>query len=240
MPRKHTASFVLELPLRTSAMDERACAVILDAARNIGNAVLGEGLRRLGLMRESKAYQAARRMPRGEPHSPQRKARATEFKRLFELFGVASGALQKFAQDCRDNCSIKDHLPGHCAQTAATRALNAILQYAFGKRGRPRFKRRDMYNSFEGKEAKSTIIWREGSVRFAGMVMPAKLDPANTWQVEALKAPTKYCRVIRRNIRGRSRWCVQLVQEGVTPLTRETKRGVVGLDIGPRNSGWPD
>jgi hypothetical protein len=34
-------------------------------------------------------------------------------------------------------------LPGHVAQTAATRAFNALLQYAFGKRGRPRFKRRE-------------------------------------------------------------------------------------------------
>jgi hypothetical protein len=58
MPRKHTPSFILELPLRTSPADERSCAII-------GNAALGEGLRRLDLMRESKAYQAARTMPRG-------------------------------------------------------------------------------------------------------------------------------------------------------------------------------
>jgi hypothetical protein len=44
MPRKHTASFILELPLKTDPADERACAIILDAGRNIGNAVLGEGL----------------------------------------------------------------------------------------------------------------------------------------------------------------------------------------------------
>jgi putative transposase len=88
MPRKRTPSFILELPLRTSPADERACAIMLDAARNIANAVLGEGLRRLDLMRESKAYQAARKMSRGEPRSPARKARATEFERLFEAFGL--------------------------------------------------------------------------------------------------------------------------------------------------------
>jgi hypothetical protein len=43
MARKHTASFILELPLKTDPGDERACAIILDAGRNIGNAVLGEG-----------------------------------------------------------------------------------------------------------------------------------------------------------------------------------------------------
>ena len=233
MPRKHTASFILELPLKTDPGDERACAIILDAGRNIGNAVLGEGLRRLDLMRESRAYRAARKMSRGEPRSPERKARANEFKRRFEAFGFTGHALQKFAQQCRDKCWIRDHLPGHVAQTAATRAFNAILQYAFGKRGRPKFRRRDRYNSFESKEAKSTIIWRDGAVRIAGRVIPAILDPANAWQSEALKAKTKYCRIIRRDIRGRERWYVQLVQEGLTPLRRETKRGVVGLDIGP-------
>jgi hypothetical protein len=50
LPRKHTPSFILELPLRTSPADKRACAIMLDAARNIGNAALGEGLRRLDLI----------------------------------------------------------------------------------------------------------------------------------------------------------------------------------------------
>jgi hypothetical protein len=47
MARKHTASFILELPMKTDPGDERTCAIILDAGRNIGNAVLGEGLHRL-------------------------------------------------------------------------------------------------------------------------------------------------------------------------------------------------
>jgi hypothetical protein len=85
----HTASFILELPMKADPGDERACAIILDAGRNIGNAVLGEGLRRLDLMRESRAYRAARKMSRGEPRSPERKARANEFKRLFEGSAVS-------------------------------------------------------------------------------------------------------------------------------------------------------
>jgi putative transposase len=102
MARKHTASFILELPMKADPGDERACAIIPDAGRNIGNAVLGEGLRRLDLMRESRAYRAARKMSRGEPRSRERKARANEFKRLFEAFGFTGHALQKFAQGCRE------------------------------------------------------------------------------------------------------------------------------------------
>jgi hypothetical protein len=35
MARKHTASFILELPLKTDPGDERACAIILDAGRRL-------------------------------------------------------------------------------------------------------------------------------------------------------------------------------------------------------------
>jgi hypothetical protein len=77
-------------------------------------------LHRLDLMREWRAYRAARKMSRGEPRSPERKARANEFERLFVAFGFTGHAL-KLAQGCRDKCWIRDYLPGHVAQTAATR-----------------------------------------------------------------------------------------------------------------------
>jgi hypothetical protein len=58
MTRKITPSFVLELPVRTPAADERALAIGLDASRAIDNAWRGEAFR-LDLMRQSKAWQAA-------------------------------------------------------------------------------------------------------------------------------------------------------------------------------------
>jgi putative transposase len=171
-----------------------------------------------------------REVNRGPPSAKPERTNSSGCSRGSDLPGMRCRSSRK---DVGINAGSGDHLPGHIAQTAARRAFNAILHYAFGKRGRPKFRRRDRYNSFESKEAKSTIIWRDGAVRVAGRVIPAILDPANAWQSEALKAKTKYCRIIRRDIRGRARWYVQLVQEGLTPLLRETKRGVVGLDIGP-------
>src|SRR6266508_2864273 len=57
--RAKSPSFIAEFPLETSAIDERALGVRLDAARQIYNAVLGECLRVLALMRESKDWQRA-------------------------------------------------------------------------------------------------------------------------------------------------------------------------------------
>jgi hypothetical protein len=200
--RKITPTFVVELPLRTTTADERTLAVRLDAARNIYNACLGEALRRPDLMRESKKWQAARKLPKGPPRSEQRKTRSGAFKTIRIDCGFTVGSNQRFAQQCRDRCWIGDHLGGHDMQAAMLRAFNAVEQYAFGKRGRPRFRRFDEFRSIEGHEAKSTIIFRDNLVVYRGLSVPVILDPTNPWQAEALKARTKYCRIIRRQVRS--------------------------------------
>ena len=48
-------------------------------------------------------------------------------------------------------CWIGDHLGSHDTQTTSLRAFRAAEQYAFGKRGRPRFKSLNRLNSIEGK-----------------------------------------------------------------------------------------
>ncbi len=45
---------------------------------------------------------------------------------------------------------------------------------------------------------------------------------------------TEYCRLVRRRLRGRDRWYVQLVQEGAAPVKYALgAAGIVGLDVGP-------
>ena len=63
MPRVKTLSFVAEFPLQTTAADEKTLDTRLNAARHLYNACLQESLRRLDLMKQSKAWQAARAMP---------------------------------------------------------------------------------------------------------------------------------------------------------------------------------
>jgi hypothetical protein len=53
-----------------------------------------------------------------------------------------------------------------------------------------------------------------------------------SWQVEATKSRTKYCHIVRGEMRDRERWHVQLIHEGLTPR-RNPKAGVVG----PSNIG---
>ncbi|MDD2677409.1 MAG: hypothetical protein PHP75_08105 [Methylacidiphilaceae bacterium] len=73
------------------------------------------------------------------------------------------------------------------------------------------------------------------AIHWAGLVLPLRLDPKDkrAWQRIALEARTKSVRVVRRTIRGKTRWYAQLVQEGLAPQVRPVGEDVVGYDLGP-------
>ena len=226
MSRARSDSFIAEFPLQTSAADERALGIRLDAARQIYNAVLGECLRVLYLMRESRDWQRARAMPRGAE-------RTALFRAVLQRFDFKSSMADRFAIACKNGCWIGDHLSSNETQKVALRAFQAVEQYAFGKRGRPRFKRFIELHSVEGKTNAAGIRFKAGHLEWSGLRVPLMVAAHDLWQSEALAAKTKYCRLVRRRVRGRDRWYAQLVQEGTAPTKCTPGASVVGLDLGP-------
>src|SRR5258707_3934848 len=65
-PPQRTPSFVCEVALRVSRAQERTLLARLEAARQVYNACLGEARRRVQLVRQSKAFQRARTLPRDD------------------------------------------------------------------------------------------------------------------------------------------------------------------------------
>src|SRR5215831_10368446 len=64
---KRTPSFVCEVPLRVCPHKEHTLLARLEAARQVYNACLGEARQRVRLVRESKAFQRARTLSKGDP-----------------------------------------------------------------------------------------------------------------------------------------------------------------------------
>lgn len=242
MLRAKTPSFIAEFPVGSTTADGRELDVRLDAERNVYNASLGESLRRLRLMRESRSWQRARAMPRtlGVDEAGKRipnRERAALFKATQADFGFTSASIQRFAERCRDACWMGEHAGSHDVQTTSLRAFRAVQQYAFGRRGRPRFKAFGRLHSVEGK-ADAVIRFRMEpvpAVHWNGLVLPLRLDRKDkrSWQKQALASRTKYVRLVRRTVKGRTRWFCQLVQEGLAPRIHPTREGVVGTDVGP-------
>jgi hypothetical protein len=241
MARKTTPSFILELPLVSTPKNERQALVRLECGRRLFNACLGEALRRLDLMRQSKAWQAARALPAGEPKSAKSKARAAAFKLVNEAHSFSSASISAFGTKCKNEAHWQKHLGAHETQRIAERTFQAAQEYSFGTRGRPRFKGKGRpLHSMEGKSAGSGLKWKReiGCLEWSGMILPALLPSSDQdkggYVAEALDHRTKYARIIWRTIAGQRRWFVQLVQEGLAPRKYQTIPGaIVGMDVGP-------
>jgi hypothetical protein len=135
------------------------------------------------------------------------------------------------------NAAFSGLLQAHETQRIGVRAFTAVADWVYGRHGKPRFKGRRGLHSVEGKSNAACIRWREGHVNWNGLELVAIVDTKDDWLAEALAARTKYCRILRRTLRGRERWFVQLVQEGRSPVKpkhqAQRRTGTVGLDIGP-------
>ncbi len=222
-----TPSFVSEIELDIDQRQQHVLDVRLDTARQVYNAVLGESLFRLRMMRNSPEYQDARNMPKG-------KKRTKAFAAVRERFGVREYDLHAYAKQFNHGW-LGEHLDINTIQKMASRAYRAVNEYAMGKCGRPRFKGINRMNSVEGKTNKSGIRFKDGAVHWLGEVFPLIVPDSDDVIAHGLQGKVKYVRIVRRRLRGRNRYYVQLVCEGV-PFQKPknvTQSGIVGLDIGP-------
>ncbi len=223
-------SFVLELALRVDPGADRVLETRFEAARQLYNACLGEALRRLRKMKGSDQWARARTRSGEE--------RTKTFRGLCETFGFSAHAIESYGTACKNACWIGTHLDAHVAQKVSRRAFDAVQQYSFGKRGRPRFKGRiKALSSLEGKSNATGIRWRGDRVLWSGLELRPLFDRKDKHGVQAfaLQCRVKYVRLVWRWLRGRRRWYAQLVLEG-TPRWKDKNpvgTGVVGLDIGP-------
>ena len=161
--RQRTPSFVVEVPLRVGPAEERVLQARLEAARALYNACLGEARRRWLLVRQSRAYQHARTLPR---HTPER---TDAFKAAKAVCGFTEAALQVYAKNGRHASHwIEAHLDAPVAQKLATRAYRAVMQVAVGNAKRVRFKGRHQLDTVEGKSNETGLVWRSDRVVWRG------------------------------------------------------------------------
>ncbi len=227
-----TPSFITELPLKTTPVHESTILVRYDAGRQVLNACIREGQERLALIRQSKDFQEIQKLPK-TIDGGQNKERTEAFKQLNKKHGFTDYDLQHYAVGIR-NSWIKEHIGVHIAQKIATRAFKAVQKKAFGIAKNVRFKGKNQFDSLEGKNNKTGLIFRNNTLYWSGLEIPCIVDMDNDLISYGLKHRVKYCRIVRRKINGRNRFYLQLILEGTPFQNPENMIGSeeIGLDIG--------
>ena len=183
-------------------------------------------MKRLKLMRESRQYQHARKLERGD-------IKQSAFKEIRRRFAFSEYDLHAYAKQFNHSW-LGDHLDSQAIQKMATRAYQAVEQHAYGKRGKPRFKGKNQFDSVEGKSNRTGIRWRDDHVAWLGLKLRAVIDQDDPVVLHGLQSRVKYVRIGRRKIKGRNRFYAQLICEGKPYQKPKNKigSGPVGLDLG--------
>lgn len=133
-----TPSFIVTLPLKVTADDERLLLDRFLCAKKLNNTLLQVGINIVQRMRSSAEWHAAAAMPN----------KTAEDKRLKSDAFVSLRKAQRFYKSHFD-ALVKHHaeaanlhkrIGSHEAQALAEKVFNALNEWVLGKRGRPRFK----------------------------------------------------------------------------------------------------
>ncbi|MDC3415292.1 transposase, partial [Aquibacillus sp. 3ASR75-286] len=175
------------------------------------------------------------------------KERDKQLSAIRLTYGFSEYGIHSFVKSVQSK--FKEHIGSFEAQKLATRAFHAVEKLHFGKSKKVHFKNNTDDISVENKSNKTGLRFVEGNILWGDkptkknlkpknwLSMPISPKPKDEYAHLALMDKTKYVRILKREVRGKCRYFVQLIQEGYPPTKRnrktsndESKR--VGIDIG--------
>lgn len=233
-------TFIIELPIRVSDSESQTILRKLEFARQLHNATLGSALGQLQQLRQDSDWKKACSMPKG-------KERTNLFKSLDRKYHLTEYDLHAVIAKHRQASGRKTKLGINEAQKIATRVFQAVNRYKLGLGGRPRFKsaKRGL-RSIEGKTnktglkfniEKSVLSWCQHDYRVI-------IDPKDDYiRCAFLKEDgsqgfktIKYCRLVRKTIKGKNRFYLQVVLEGRAPVKHiyASTEERLSIDPGPQ------
>ncbi|MGK7943416.1 MAG: RNA-guided endonuclease TnpB family protein, partial [Microcystaceae cyanobacterium] len=175
MAKSTTPSFVTELPLVVDSHSEKELLSRFQAGRQLYNALLSEAMTRMNLVRNSRAYQEAKKIPKTE-----QKKRQKAFKEARRADRYSDYDLQAYATVVSNQSHwIAKKLDSNTQQKLATRAFKASEKVMFSQAKRVRFKVSSRFRSLEGKTNKQGIRWSNNQFVWGKLRLKAIIDPLN-------------------------------------------------------------
>lgn len=227
MAKAKTASFVLELELSMNSHEQAILKKKLNIGRQIYNACLGEALKRLHKVQADKEY----RLVLDQEKSNERNQRLKEIERFH---GYSEYQLHEWAAQCGRH--FNGQVGSLEVQKLATRAYQAVEKLHYHQADKVVFKGKDELISVENKSNSTGLRWKDGVVIWGELALCVRVKKNDLYAVEALKSKTKYIRIVPKVIRGKERFFVQFVQEGLPPSRADRQIGAsderVGIDPG--------
>ena len=231
------AYFIVQFPLKTEMYQEDILDKRFEIGRQIYNSLVSITQKRYKEMTKTKKYRGLISQLSGDKNKD--KDIWKQINDIKKQFGMSEYSFHNDVKRLQRHFS--DNIDARTAQKVASNLWKAYEKLFFGNVNKIHYKKYSTLNSLEGKSNSTGIRFKNDAILWNGLKIPVVIDYNNYYENQSLKSEIAYCRLIRKFVRKKYKYYVQIVFKGTPPIkvdneTGEVKHyigeGDVGIDIG--------
>ena len=231
------ANFIVQFPLKTEKYQEDILDKRFEIGRQIYNSLVNITQKRYKEMIKTKKYRNLISQLSGDKNKDKDIwKQINEFRKQYRMSEYSFHYDVKKLQH-----RFSDNIDSSTACKIASNLWKAYKKLFYGNRERVYYKKWNSLNTLEGKTNGAGIRFRGSMLLWNGLKIPVTINYNNYYENQALKSEITYCRIVRKFVRKKYKYYVQIVFKGTPPIkvgneTGEVKHpigeGDVGIDIG--------
>lgn len=231
------SNFIVQFHLKTEKCQEDILNKRFEIGRKIYNSLVNISQKRYEEMKKTKRYREL--TSRLSEDKKKNKEIYRQISDMRKEYGLSEYSFHNDVKNMQKH--FKSNIDSFTSQKIASNLWRAYDKLFFGDGDKVHYKRYGYMNSLEGKSNKTGIRFKDDTLIWNGLNIPVEIDYDNCYEYQALQCDIAYCRIVRKFIRGKYKYYVQIVFKGTPPMkinqdTGEVKtvigNGDVGIDIG--------
>lgn len=231
------ANFTVQFLLKTEKYQEDILNKRFEIGRQIYNSLVNVTKKRYKEMTKTKKYRNIMLQFTGN-----KKEDKNIWKQVNDIRDQYCMSEYSFHNDVKKmQKHFSNNIDSNTAQKIASNLWKAYEKLFYGNGGKIHYRKYGDFNSLEGKSNKSGIRFRNNIIIWNKLEIPVIINYNNQYECQALESDIAYCRIIRKYIRNKYKYYVQIIFKGNPPVkvNKETGKikhsigqGDVGIDIG--------
>ena len=209
--KNKTSSYVVQYELLTTTRDRKSLEKKFNSAKSIYNACLSECLKRLDRLNKNEEYSSLLK----EKSSKERNRKLKEIELSLKY---SEYDMHKYVKDIRRLYS--KHIGSHEAQKLAARSFQTVEKLHYHVADKVNFKNRFSNISVENNCNNTGLRIKDDIVIWNDLRLKIIEKRNDIYNIQSRNDKTKYIRILKRKIRRKTRYFIQVIKEGIPPKKR--------------------
>lgn len=221
-------NFITQFPLKTEKYQEDILDKRFEIGRQIYNSLLNITQKRYKEMIKTKEYRSL--ISQLSSDKSKDKPIWKQINDIRKQFGMSE---YSFYYDVKKlQYHFSKNIDSLTARSIASNLWRAYEKLFYGNGEKIHYKKYDSLNSLETNSNAQGIRFRDDRILWNGLEIPVVINYNNYYEYQALKSEIVYCRIIRKFVRKKYKYYVQITFKGTPPLKVDNETGEVKHYIG--------